>query len=729
MKYFTEKYFTVLSLIIIAIYIHIGYFNFWSVLFDWDWGHWTNLWVKNLLNFWWWTFVNYNNFWFVNIQLPFNLFMSIWWIIWNYDVATKITFFIPISLLSLISPYALTYFYTKNTKVSFLVSLFFWLNTYIATWQIPILFVFALTPLLILFFHKFLNNLNNKDFFIFIFLYFIWICYEIRIMFIVSILLIIYFLFFWIENLRNKLLWKYVLIFIIFQLFLNSFWLIPTILSKSTLESIWTMTNRWLFWSFLFNILYSFNLFNQTWTGWIPNQNFIPQSIPFYLWLYPVLIFISALYIKKLNNSSKKLILYWFVISLLWIILTKQSAEPFVWLYQWLYDNFPWFNLFREASKFFIIILLWYSIILWIFLDFIYKNKRKLFYFIWILIILISSIIAKPLITKEIGTLYIAKIEPKEYIKLNDEIIKQDNFFKTLWFPTNPQWAHFDITKPKISMVSIIDNEYKDFLKTPSVYRNNQSFDSYIFEPISDKLLDISWIKYLAVWLEDNQDDFFKSYWSSPDRYYQKLKEFSFLKELKIDWINEVKIFENTWYLSPIFTSNELITKNNFENLQYKNTDFIQINPSYYKVKIHLNWDENINLSQKKNINWNLIVWDFIWYDYFIKKPLLITKNSESLDFINSWTISKSEIIKYVNEKYWSDLKNEWYPKNLWGWKNDYKYYILNSDWSIDLNITLYFMPQSYFYIWIIISSTTFILLIWYFLLTFIKSKRNKIKT
>jgi len=43
-----------------------------------------------------------------------------------------------------------------------------------------------------------------------------------------------------------------------------------------------------------------------------------------------------------------------------------------------------------------------------------------------------------------------------------------------------------------MSMVSIIDNEYKNFIETLPEFRNNYDYSSFLFKPISDKLIDIS---------------------------------------------------------------------------------------------------------------------------------------------------------------------------------------------------------------------------------------------
>lgn len=720
-----KKY--IILLIFIAIITHLEFFNFWNILFFSDWTHWSNSAVQDLLNFWYGWWITYFNFWWDNIQYYFNFFKLIWWVIWDYETATKITFFIPVALLWFLSPFFLVKHYTKHNYVAFLVSLFFWLNTYFLVRQtahIPIAIVIGIMPLLLLFFDKFIQNNNKKDLLLFSFLYFIWICYEVRLMYIITFLLIIYFLFFGIKNISSKFFWKYVLLFIIIQLLLNIFWLLPTILFSG--ESISWTANRWLFWNHLFNILYAFNIFDSSWSWWVPNQDFIPQPIPIYLWFYPILIVVSILFIKKQTANSKKLMLFWLTISIIWIILTTQSSDPLPWLYQWLYYNFPWFNLFREASKFYIITLLWYTIILGVFINYLYKINKNIFHIIWVIIILISASIAKPLITKEIWTTYVWKIQPIEYKILNDYIISQDESFKTLSIPINSQWLHFNVKNPKVSLIQVIDSAYKDFTITPPIYRNYGDVASFIFEPISNKLLDISWIKYVIIWLFDEQDNFFRFYGSSPEEYYNKLKSFTFLKELNIDWIDKVKIFENTWYLSTVFSSNKNITQDNLNNLEYKNIKFIQQNPSYYNFKLNLNSDKIINLSQENNKNWSLIIWKFKPIDIITWDLFSIANKNTSLDFINAWTLSKDEIISYVNKNYSKELEKQWYPKQLLNGKIDYKYYILNSDGSIDIDVTLYFKPQSYFYLGLIISGTTFIVLTLYLTISVIRNRKNR---
>ena len=63
-------------------------------------------------------------------------------------------------------------------------------------------------------------------------------------------------------------------------------------------------------------------------------------------------------------------------------------------------------------------------------------------------------------------------------------------------------------------------------------------------------------------------------------------------------------------------------------------------------------------------------------------------------------------ILNFVNSL---DLSKEYIKANF-----DKSYYKENPDGSIDIELTLYFKPQSYFYLGIIISGTTLILCLGY---------------
>jgi hypothetical protein len=139
-----------------------------------------------------------------------------------------------------------------------------------------------------------------------------------------------------------------------------------------------------------------------------------------------------------------------------------------------------------------------------------------------------------------------------------------------------------------------------------------------------------------------------------------------------------------------------------------------------YKIALNITGTGNIIFKDTYNKYWELL-------DQNNKK--IKFKNIKTSFYTNSWIISKSDIIGHVKQNYSKELKRWWYPLLLKNWKKDYKYFILNPDWSIYINTTLYFKPQRYFYDWLIISATTLLVLFWYLWYTNIYRNRKHKKT
>lgn len=85
------------------------------------------------------------------------------------------------------------------------------------------------------------------------------------------------------------------------------------------------------------------------------------------------------------------------------------------------------------------------------------------------------------------------------------------------------------------------------------------------------------------------------------------------------------------------------------------------------------------------------------------QKPIFDNTHTKVYDYANEWTIDP----EYIKANY---------PK---------EYYKENPDWSIDIRLTLYFKPQSYFYLGLIISWTTFLILVFYLIIDSIRVRRK----
>ena len=88
---------------------------------------------------------------------------------------------------------------------------------------------------------------------------------------------------------------------------------------------------------------------------------------------------------------------------------------------------------------------------------------------------------------------------------------------------------------------------------------------------------------------------------------------------------------------------------------------------------------------------------------YLWKQPVFEDSHKLVYDYANQWTIDP----EYIKANFDKSMYKE------------------NPDGSIDLELTLYFKPQSYFYLGIIISGTTLILCLGYLGYTFYRKRKQ----
>ncbi|MCX6739605.1 MAG: hypothetical protein NTZ49_00045 [Candidatus Parcubacteria bacterium] len=561
-------------LILLAIITHWQWFDPNSLLFHGDWRNWPNENIQRFISGGYGAYVDDLNFGIQNIQIYFSFIFFLWGIIGSYLMATKLVMLLPIALLSLLAPYYLVKELVKDERIAFVAALFYGFTTVLLKLELAhlfIAFVFALAPLIILSFIKLLNNFTCKNILAFSLLFSLGCFYELRIMYIITFIIFFYLLIYITKKKFKVNFFKYILLALVI-LALNAFWLLPTVFSDRTVLN--SIEDRGLFGNNFFNIFYAFSDFDKYWNG----QVLIPfeaQPIPSWTWIMPIFIFSLFFFFNKISKTDKKIILFSFFLALLGILLSKQSFEPWPDLYAWLYKNFPGFSLFREASKFFLIITLGYLLLFAYALKYIIiKNKRFNKHFKSAIFILFSIIFlwqAKPLITGEVGWLFSPKIEPGEYKILNQIIKSGNDFYRTLWIPRDSQWGFYNWDKPKVSLVSVKDSEYKTFY---SEHKAEKNYADFIFEPLEKNygnyLADLSNIKYFVIPMPDWQSDVYEYYGSAYQDYIDKIKNLDFLTELKIDGLDKIKLYENKGYKPYIFAFDSLFAVSANQNLEKK---------------------------------------------------------------------------------------------------------------------------------------------------------------
>src|SRR2546430_1470903 len=339
------------ALLAVAFISHLQWFNPYSILTHSDWSYWPQQALKELW-YSWGTWVDFQGIGVPNVQIPFIVFNIIWSALanlgFNYDVATKITFFIPVAILGFVSPYLLSKNLTSNKLIALISALFYGTVSYFLVRQtahLTIALVYALTPLIILSFKKALETNKAYQWVLFVLLYSIGIGYEVRIMLIVSAVLSLYFLIFYLSQIKKNI--KSIAISTMILLDLNVYWILPTVLGGLT-SNIAQIAQRGLFGNFLFDLSHALASADSSWTGSLPNQDFTLQPILLSFWFFPILAFSAFLFRDRLSKKENTAVIFFAVVSLVGVFLTKQSDVPLTSAYRWLYDHLPTFSLFRE---------------------------------------------------------------------------------------------------------------------------------------------------------------------------------------------------------------------------------------------------------------------------------------------------------------------------------------------------------------------------------------------
>ncbi|MBC7406608.1 MAG: hypothetical protein H7230_04030 [Candidatus Parcubacteria bacterium] len=483
------------ALTIITLLLHKPWFDPSSVLSFGDWYPWSGFSINRIhaiFRMW----VNFSDFGESNIQPNFVIFKYVWGWLYNLGLsnqnAIKLNIFVPLALLVVWCPYLYFGYKTKSNFIGFIVAIFYSSTTYILLrsqgGHTLIAISYAIAPLLFYLFEIIRIKPTWKNYGLLTLLLFVMIGYELRISLITFCLLILHMPFNkgWSKTVFNK---KFGLSILLIFL-TNLYWFLPIALSKSS-DSIAKVANRGLFGNHLFDLNKAATLSESAWTAGFPNNFFVSQPVQAYLWITPILcIFFAgvAIITKKFNYIW----CYFTLISLIGILLTKQSAEPFPLLYRFLYEKVPGFNLFREASKFYLITAFGYTGLLalglklmsdikWKYLSINFDSFAKAAAVIAILSI--SFMNQLPIITGEIGGMYKSRLPNPDNAIVNQFINDQPDFSRFLWLPSRSSYADFSDIHPYVTMPTlntIFETNKSDFWTNTQELFNKKDLPKFL---------------------------------------------------------------------------------------------------------------------------------------------------------------------------------------------------------------------------------------------------------
>lgn len=488
-----------------------------------------SLWITSYLNF---------TAFFSKLGLSWNLISLIFWIL-------------PAILLSFFSSFSLfNYLFKDKVKYSLLAGIIYTFNTsflmILTGGQLGVALSYSLAPLVLLTFIRITKNPTLRNAFISGLVLGLQILFDPRIVYITLLAVFLYLIFY----ARNviKIVKSSFFIFIapfVIGVLLHSYWILPLILTKnSALPSGFNSAQGFEFFSFA-DFSHSLSLLHPNWPENIFGKVYFLK--PEFL-ILPIIAFSALLFTKN------KTILFFSFLGLLGTFLAKGANPSFGQINEWLFQSFPGMVMFRDPTKWYLLIALSYSILI----PYTLKKISEYFKFAVVLFVLYFIYLMNPIF----GQIKIYQV-PQGYVKLKYFLDNQRKFSRTLWIPQWQRFGYFSNNHPAIGREEISKGNSKNQMK--------QLKES----GVSNLLRDLS-VRYIIVPYDSEGEIFLKD-----RKYDNKLYENTVSEVRKIQWLNEIdgfgkiKVFEisspkdHFWSLS--------------ENLKI---NYRYINPTKYMVNI-----------------------------------------------------------------------------------------------------------------------------------------------
>ena len=390
-------------------------------------------------------------------------------------------------------------------------------------------------------------------------------------------------------------------------LLLNAYWLLPIVVTNSNPvpEGFFT-TESLQFFSFA-DFSHALGLLHPNWPENIFGKTYFLQ--PEFL-LLPLIVFSSLLFISKIKNQRSKIqiksqkfnnlimkqfnnetILFFALLGLIGVFLAKGANPPFGEVNIWLYEHTPFMQLFRDPTKFYLLVSLSYSILIPFSLVEISEKVLSVKYKVLIpaALFIFLLFLIRPAILGQFGGTFAKHEVPKEYVELKNFLASQPEFFRTLWIPKQQRFTYASNTHPSIEAAPLFSkgNPYAPFIAT-----NSAELISFLKNSKTQKYLSSIAVKYVVV-PYDSLGEFFLE-----DRKYNEKERITLEKSLDtIGWLKKQKEGRITLYEVPSYEDRFILR--NTGKLSYR-----IISPSLYAISVSTIDKNNLIFSENFNPYW-----------------------------------------------------------------------------------------------------------------------------
>lgn len=374
----------------------------------------------------------------------------------SWGVTSLLFWILPALLLSFFSAYFLfQYLFSSNKKFSIIAAIIYGSNSYIQMvflgGQIGVALSYAFLPAVIIGLLKAFERPGLRRGIVAGFLLSLQVLFDPRFALMSVGVSLLYWLFVQRKNTRKQLVFG-VVVPLLLTILLHFYWLLPLVLFKfPSLPAGFSSQEGFAFFSFG-DFSHSMSLLHPNW----PENIFGKVSfLRFQFLTLPIVAFSSLLFLKTKDVSKK--VLFFSVLAIISIFLSKGSKEPFAGISNLLFQQVPFMSLFRDSTKFYALIALSYAMLapyaLANFFD-VYKKYIKIrtvriteyifigfFFFGWLLL-------HTPIITE--GHVQFNTTVPNEYKTLQILLENDTDFYRTLWIPQWQRYGYFSDLHPAI---------------------------------------------------------------------------------------------------------------------------------------------------------------------------------------------------------------------------------------------------------------------------------------
>lgn len=488
------------------------------------------------------------------------------------DMIIRILFYFPGIILATLGVFILSRYLKLSIISQFFASFIYIVNTYFALLvdggQVGIVLAYGIFPFALLFLRKLSDKYSVNKLYLSIIILAVLEMVDPRIAILVIISIVAWNIIeFFITHDINKIVnLKYIFLSVLGANAINLYWIYPLLSLQEKSGEIQNIPLQ------LTSILHALTLYQPHW----PLNEFGKITYPqAYFILLPILVIIG-LFLDKSKNY-----LTLFILMLLFVFLTKGTTPPFGKVYEFVLTSIPYGISFRDSTKFFIPLILFYGLLFGTAVQAIINNpnlkKYNLFliFSFWIFLIFLVS----PAITGHLNGVLSDKPIPNEIKEINKRIQNIDDFSRTVWIPEKHPFAFESTNSPAINGKDLVNFR-------PFSTLNTGTYDSFNFlHNISTQ----GWFKLLGVKYFSLSGDFRKIAANKEEKEsWDKLKILissqNYLKQ-----VEGLPLYETEVIMPNVFTTNKLFVvvggDDIYEKIKIKKKDFSLENQGFVFIE------------------------------------------------------------------------------------------------------------------------------------------------